>query len=138
MISWREMIRRTVAGGAGEPAWPPTRMGLRPLFLLAFRADHLMPIYEYECRQCGHQFELLVLRGTVVACPACGSGELERLLSGFAVSSEGIRQANVQAARRQHAASKDFKDKKIADGEHIREHVQEYKYMKEHTPPPKK
>jgi putative FmdB family regulatory protein len=91
-----------------------------------------MPIYEYECRQCGHQFELLVLTGTVVACPACQSQELERLLSGFAVSSEATRHTNLQAARRQHQASKDVKDKKVAESEHIREHVQEY--VKEHLP----
>ncbi len=47
-----------------------------------------MPIYEYECRQCGEQFELLVLKTTVASCPACQSQELEQLISGFAVSSE--------------------------------------------------
>lgn len=88
-----------------------------------------MPIFEYECLRCGHQFELLVLRDTVAACPACASQELERLLSGFAVSSEGIRQSNLQAARKRYKESKDVKDRKVADAEHIREH------MKEHLPP---
>lgn len=85
-----------------------------------------MPIYEYECRQCGHQFELLVLHGTVPACPACESAELERLLSGFAVSSEATRQSNLQAARQRHQQSKDRKDKKVAEAEDIREHLKEY------------
>jgi putative FmdB family regulatory protein len=81
-----------------------------------------MPIYEYECRGCGHQFELLVLAKTVAACPECNSQELEQLISGFAVSSETTRQANLQAARRRFAASKDLRDRKIAEAEDVREH----------------
>ncbi len=81
-----------------------------------------MPIYEYECRKCGEQFELLVLKGTVAACPACESQELEQLISGFAVSSEEIRQANVQAARRKLRNSSNYRDQKIAEAEEIREH----------------
>lgn len=85
-----------------------------------------MPIYEYECRQCGEQFEMLVLKTTVAACPACQSQDLEQLLSGFAVSSEGIRQANVKNARRQFATSSNYRDQKIAEAEEV----------KEHSPPP--
>ena len=40
-----------------------------------------MPIYEYECRGCHHQFEQIVRTGDVPACPKCQSGDLERLLS---------------------------------------------------------
>ena len=85
-----------------------------------------MPIFEYECRNCGHQFELLVLKGTVAACPSCHSDQLERQLSGFAVSSEGTRYSNLQAARKRYAASKDLKDKKVADVEDVREHIKDY------------
>jgi putative FmdB family regulatory protein len=81
-----------------------------------------MPIYEYECRGCGRQFEMLVLARTVAECPSCQSRELDQLLSGFAVSSEGTRQANVQAARRQHASSSNYRDEKVAEAEEIREH----------------
>jgi len=81
-----------------------------------------MPIYEYECRGCGHQFELLVLKTTVAACPECQSQDLEQLLSGFAVSSDAITRANVKAARRQYAASPNYKDQKVAEAEEIREH----------------
>jgi putative FmdB family regulatory protein len=85
-----------------------------------------MPIYEYECRKCGHQFELLVLKDTVAACPECRSKKLEQLLSGFAVSSESISKANVQAARRKLATSSNYRDQKVAEAEEI----------KEHSPPP--
>jgi putative FmdB family regulatory protein len=91
-----------------------------------------MPIYEYECRQCGEQFELLVLKTTVASCPACQSQELEQLISGFAVSSEAIRQSNIQAARRKYANSSNYKDQKIAEAEEIREH------SPMPPPPPKK
>jgi putative FmdB family regulatory protein len=85
-----------------------------------------MPIYEYKCRGCGREFELLVLKGTIAACPACKSKKLEQLLSGFAVSSEGIRTANVQAARRKLATSKNYRDQKVAEAEEIKEHSQEH------------
>ena len=85
-----------------------------------------MPIYDYACRGCGQKFELLVLKGTVEACPSCQSQDLERLLSsGFAVSSESTRQSNLQAARRKFAKSSDYRDKQVAEAEEIKEHSPE-------------
>ena len=46
-----------------------------------------MPIYEYQCKQCGNAFEVLVRPGTEPACPTCQSGELEKQLSVFATAS---------------------------------------------------
>jgi putative FmdB family regulatory protein len=37
-----------------------------------------MPIYEYTCKQCGHQFEELVRADEKPTCPACGDSRLER------------------------------------------------------------
>jgi putative FmdB family regulatory protein len=46
-----------------------------------------MPIYEYRCEECDEPFEKLVRAfREEVACPHCGSGEVERLLSTFAMS----------------------------------------------------
>jgi putative FmdB family regulatory protein len=89
-----------------------------------------MPIYEYECRGCHHEFEFLVLKGTVPVCPSCQSQDLERLLSGFAVSTEEMTRARVKAARFRARNSKNFKDQKVAEAEHIHEHVTEH--MNEH------
>ena len=87
-----------------------------------------MPIYEYECKACGHQFEFLVLPTVKDApvCPECKSADLEKLLSGFALSTTELTKARVKQARAQRAGSKDFKDKQVAEQEHIAEHVQEY------------
>ena len=85
-----------------------------------------MPIYDYQCRNCGEEFELLVLKNTVAACPACQSQDLEQLISGFSVSSESSRQANLKAARRKYAASSNYKDQKVAEAEEIREHAPQY------------
>ena len=45
-----------------------------------------MPIFEYECLKCERVFEQLVLGAGAeesVACPACQSGKVEKLFSGF-------------------------------------------------------
>jgi putative FmdB family regulatory protein len=89
-----------------------------------------MPILEYLCKACGRRFEFLKLptTTTVPACPNCQSGDLERLLSGFAVSTPELSKARVKDARRQLKASGDYKDKKVAEAEYIQEHI------REHTP----
>jgi putative FmdB family regulatory protein len=43
-----------------------------------------MPIYEYECSQCGHCFEKLMFAGddeSDLKCPACGTPEIRKLVS---------------------------------------------------------
>ncbi|MDR5710106.1 MAG: zinc ribbon domain-containing protein [Armatimonadota bacterium] len=46
-----------------------------------------MPVYEYVCGTCGQRFEELVLGGTQgsVACASCGSEDVRRVVSVFAV-----------------------------------------------------
>ena len=82
-----------------------------------------MPIYEYQCRACAHRFEKLVRPHVpdTIACPACQSVDLERLLSSFAVDSESGRQRNLTTGRA--LAKKANRDKNVAEAEHIREHV---------------
>ena len=45
-----------------------------------------MPLYEYRCLECQHEFEALVPAGRAdqAACPECGVGDVRRLLSMFA------------------------------------------------------
>jgi putative FmdB family regulatory protein len=59
-----------------------------------------MPIYEYNCKACGHEFETLVLRGTVPACPSCNGQELEKRISMPAVKSDSTHALALKAARK--------------------------------------
>lgn len=49
-----------------------------------------MPLYEYQCRKCGHRFEKIQKFSDppVKKCPACG-GAVEQLLSAPAVQFKG-------------------------------------------------
>ncbi|HJM82502.1 MAG TPA: zinc ribbon domain-containing protein [Nitrospinota bacterium] len=49
-----------------------------------------MPIYEYQCRECGHRFEALAALSTAHenrGCPECGKIRGERILSTVCVGS---------------------------------------------------
>ena len=52
-----------------------------------------MPIFEYVCRQCSHQFEAIVLGAQKAACPKCESKRLSQQLSSFAVRGEKSHEA---------------------------------------------
>lgn len=44
-----------------------------------------MPIFNYKCKSCGTECELLVARfDSAAECPKCGSAEMEKLPSRFA------------------------------------------------------
>jgi putative FmdB family regulatory protein len=49
-----------------------------------------MPLYEYHCRHCDRPFERYSRTfSEAAACPACGTSDVSRLLSTFAVSTNG-------------------------------------------------
>ena len=48
-----------------------------------------MPIHEYACRACSHEFEALVRAADTPACASCGSTDLEKKLSVFAAHGSG-------------------------------------------------
>jgi putative FmdB family regulatory protein len=46
-----------------------------------------MPIFEYKCRECGLKFEKIIVSSAIkVECKKCGSSQVEKLLSVFAVA----------------------------------------------------
>jgi putative FmdB family regulatory protein len=47
-----------------------------------------MPMYEYQCRECGHRFERLVRsrRDRPSACPHCGARNPEKQFSTFSAA----------------------------------------------------
>ncbi|MBW2544280.1 MAG: zinc ribbon domain-containing protein [Deltaproteobacteria bacterium] len=43
-----------------------------------------MPIYEYRCKRCGNEFELIMFAGdddNDIKCPGCGGKKAEKVLS---------------------------------------------------------
>jgi len=47
-----------------------------------------MPIFEYVCKECDHQFEALVYGSGKAECPKCQSRKLTQQLSVFAMSAK--------------------------------------------------
>jgi putative FmdB family regulatory protein len=80
-----------------------------------------MPLYEYQCRKCAHEFEVLVRPGDPApTCSSCGGEDLEKLLSHTAVSTEQTRSTNFTKARER--AKKVNRDKEIAQFEYEEKH----------------
>jgi putative FmdB family regulatory protein len=50
----------------------------------------VMPIFEYICQECQHEFESLVFGRDKAKCPQCQSQKLSPQLSVFAMSSKGM------------------------------------------------
>jgi putative FmdB family regulatory protein len=48
-----------------------------------------MPIFEYACNACNHEFEALVFGKDKAECPKCSGKKLTPKLSVFAVSAKG-------------------------------------------------
>jgi putative FmdB family regulatory protein len=72
--------------------------------------EQAMPIFDYKCQACGHQFDALQKAGEaeLVDCPACGQPALSKLLSApsFQLKGSGWRRPKaekpVQKTRRGH------------------------------------
>lgn len=65
-----------------------------------------MPIFDFKCRACGHEFEALT-RGSsskAPSCPECQLEDAERLLSMPRVKSESTRDLAMRAAKRRDAS----------------------------------
>ena len=78
----------------------------------------LMPLYEYQCKKCGHRFEKIQKFSDkmVKKCPDCG-GPVEQMISAPAVQFKGSGWYVTDYAKKSHApasdsGSKDSKDSK--------------------------
>ena len=76
-----------------------------------------MPLYEYQCRKCGHRFERIQKFSDpeVKKCPECG-GKVERLLSAPAVQFKGSGWYVTDYARKGGAGKSDSKPEGSSDG----------------------
>jgi putative FmdB family regulatory protein len=49
-----------------------------------------MPLFEYQCKDCGARFEALVIGSrTPDGCPRCGSAGIEKQFSTFGLGASG-------------------------------------------------
>ncbi|HEX4683509.1 MAG TPA: zinc ribbon domain-containing protein [Gemmatimonadaceae bacterium] len=58
-----------------------------------------MPIFDYRCKSCSHEFEALVRGSKVVKCPECESESLDKLLSLPAIKSASTHDKAMRAAK---------------------------------------
>jgi putative FmdB family regulatory protein len=80
-----------------------------------------MPLYEYECKKCGHRFEKIQLYSArmVKKCPECG-GQVEQMISAPAVQFKGsgwyvtdyAKKSSAPAGESSSSNDKDSKDSK--------------------------
>ena len=88
-----------------------------------------MPIFEFDCRACGHHFEQLVMpwwenAGKTPECPSCHAATVEKALSISAVSSESTRQSALQKARQRN--SKVVQEKETEEFKMMVDHANEH------------
>ena len=88
-----------------------------------------MPIYEYRCDQCGHQFEVLqkISDAPVKNCPKCNSNNPRRLVSAAAFKLKGTGWYET-----------DFKTGTKKKGDEINKANQDKKDINKKTADPKK
>ena len=81
-----------------------------------------MPMYDFHCRGCGHEFEALVRPQDPQPpkCPACQSADLERQIGSFAVSTAEKTAAAVKQSRQRQIKAN--KEKLVADEEYRKQH----------------
>ena len=87
--------------------------------------EQKMPIYEYRCCHCSHQFEKLVRNNEVPVCPSCQAVELEKVVSPPGISTQKSRNYTHGIARK--AANSIKKEQDHAQREYERN------YHKEHS-----
>jgi putative FmdB family regulatory protein len=70
-----------------------------------------MPLYEYRCEACGHQFEVIQKFSDepIAVCPKCGSGPVAKLLSSPAFQFKGTGWYITDYARKSATEGKDAK-----------------------------
>jgi putative FmdB family regulatory protein len=78
-----------------------------------------MPIYEYRCEACGHEYEALqkISDAPLTECPECGKPELKKVLSaaGFRLKGGGWYETDFKKGKQKNLHdSQQSKSKKAA------------------------
>lgn len=84
-----------------------------------------MPIFEYKCRKCSHEFEKLVRNNELPPCPQCQNADVEKLLSlGAGISTQKSRSRTLGIARAKGRAVK--KEQDHAQREYERNYIKDH------------
>ncbi len=84
-----------------------------------------MPIYEYKCQACGHQFEKIVKLNETPDCESCKNSNLEKIFS-----VPGIRTPKSQqraAQQEEHSKNKVRRERVVAQREYERREIDEHR-----------
>ncbi|MAM69601.1 MAG: hypothetical protein CMP91_00465 [Gammaproteobacteria bacterium] len=82
-----------------------------------------MPIYEYKCLDCGHQFEKIVRLNEKPDCESCNSSNLEKLFTPAGIrTTKSTRRSETQERM---SRSRLRKDMAVAEGEFIKKELSE-------------
>ena len=78
-----------------------------------------MPIYEYVCNECGHEFEALQKMSDTPLrdCPACEKSALKKKISapGFRLSGSGWYETDFKSSNQKNLSKGDNVDKNTSD-----------------------
>jgi putative FmdB family regulatory protein len=75
-----------------------------------------MPVYEFECEECGEHFEELTASQVQgITCPACGSKQTQRLLSPVSPPSRQPRGAQVRSGESQRTEREAARGERLAE-----------------------
>jgi len=78
-----------------------------------------MPLYEYRCDTCGHEFEALQKMSDepLIHCPACDETALRKLVSavGFRLKGDGWYETDFKSGNKRNLADNDSKPSKTSD-----------------------
>jgi putative FmdB family regulatory protein len=75
-----------------------------------------MPIYEFECEECGERFEELVASTeAAVVCSACGSARTRRLISQVSPPGRQPRGAKVRSSESRRRETEAARGERIAE-----------------------
>jgi len=70
-----------------------------------------VPIYEYQCESCEHQFDKLqkISDDPLKDCPACGKPSLKKMISaaGFRLKGSGWYETDFKSGKKKNIASSD-------------------------------
>lgn len=73
-----------------------------------------MPIYEYECKDCGHRLEALrkISDPPLLDCPSCGKSALNKLMSAtsFRLKGGGWYETDFKTGSRRHGTGSEGGD----------------------------